>query len=255
MPRNPKQDENLKKKPFTSEQDREEAAKNGRKGGIASGVARAKRSTLQSIARTIADNPAPEKLKRTIAASGLAIDDEDMNGNAAIVAGVYRKAVHGDDRAVECWETWTADSVADEKPCKIPAELIGRAFVDEQRRITDEEIKRFDRIYQGIDFGWYPDPFAFVRLHYDVVRETLYIIDEIGNNKTSNQQNAANIREKSYNDFPIICDSAEPKSVSDLRSCGLDAREAIKGAGSVDYGMKWLQCRKIVVDPHRTPKT
>lgn len=123
----------------------------------------------------------------------------------------------------------------------------------ELREITDDEVKRFDRIYQGIDFGWYPDPFCFIRIYYDVARETLYLIDEHYVNKTSNEDNAAWIREHHYNDFPITCDSAEPKSIVDLRASGLDARNAIKGPGSVEYGMKWLQRRKIVIDKRRTP--
>lgn len=123
----------------------------------------------------------------------------------------------------------------------------------ELREITDDEVKRFDRIYQGIDFGWYPDPFCFIRIYYDVARETLYLIDEHYVNKMSNEDNAVWIRERHYNDFPITCDSAEPKSIADLRASGLDARNAIKGPGSVEYGMKWLQRRKIVIDKRRTP--
>ena len=123
----------------------------------------------------------------------------------------------------------------------------------ELREITDDEGKRFDRIYQGIDFGWYPDPFCFIRIYYDVARETLYLIDEHYVNKMSNEDNAVWIRERHYNDFPITCDSAEPKSIADLRASGLDARNAIKGPGSVEYGMKWLQRRKIVIDKRRTP--
>lgn len=123
----------------------------------------------------------------------------------------------------------------------------------ELREITEDEVKRFDRIYQGIDFGWYPDPFCFIRIYYDIARETLYLIDEHYVNKTSNEDNAVWIRERHYNDFPITCDSAEPKSIADLRASGLDARNAIKGPGSVEYGMKWLQRRKIVIDKRRTP--
>lgn len=123
----------------------------------------------------------------------------------------------------------------------------------ELREITDDEVKRFDRIYQGIDFGWYPDPFCFIRIYYDAARETLYLIDEHYVNKTSNEDNASWIRERHYNDFPITCDSAEPKSIADLRACGLDARKSIKGIGRIEYGMKWLQRRKIVIDKRRTP--
>lgn len=123
----------------------------------------------------------------------------------------------------------------------------------ELREITDAEIDRFDRIYQGVDWGWFPDPFAFVRLHYDRARETIYLIDEIYKNKLTNEASAAMIKSRGYTDAYIICDSAEPKSGADYLALGLPAKLAVKGPGSVDYGMKWLQRRKIVIDRRRTP--
>lgn len=123
----------------------------------------------------------------------------------------------------------------------------------ELRKITDDEIAHFDRIFQGVDWGWMPDPFAFIRLHYDRTRETIYVLDEIYENKISNEQSAELIKKRGYNDAHITCDSAEPKSVADFRSSGLPAKAAVKGPGSVDYGMKWLQVRKIVIDRDRTP--
>lgn len=124
----------------------------------------------------------------------------------------------------------------------------------EIREISDQEIASFDRIYQGVDWGWYPDPFAFVRIHYDRARETIYILDEMYENKLPNEMAAEKIKKNGYKDAYITCDSAEPKSVADFRACGLPAKEAIKGPGSVEYGMKWLQRRKIVIDRKRTPK-
>ena len=59
--------------------------------------------------------------------------------------------------------------------------------------------------------------------------------------------------QRGYKDVYITCDSAEPKSVADYRAMGLPAKAAVKGPGSVDYGMKWLQRRKIVIDRKRTP--
>lgn len=136
----------------------------------------------------------------------------------------------------------------------IPVGTGGNVFDNlELRRITDEEVERFDRIYQGLDWGWMPDPDAFIRLHYDSVHEVIYFIDEIYVNKTPNEELAEMLKEKHYQDAFITCDSAEPKSIADLRACGLPAKEAVKGPGSVDYGMKWLQKRKIVIDQQRTP--
>ena len=136
----------------------------------------------------------------------------------------------------------------------IPVGTGGNVFENlELREITDEEVKSFDRIYQGVDFGWFPDPFAFIRLHYDRARETIYLLDEIYQNKLSNEQSAFMIKQRGYNNVRTICDSAEPKSVADLRAMGLPAYEAVKGPGSVEYGMKFLQRRTIVIDRRRTP--
>lgn len=123
----------------------------------------------------------------------------------------------------------------------------------EERTITDEEISHFDRIYQGVDWGWMPDKYAFVRLYYDAARETIYFIDEMYENKKSNEWTAGEIKQRGYDDYEITCDSAEPKSVTDYRDYGLAARSAIKGPGSIEYSMKWWQRRKLVFDPARTP--
>lgn len=136
----------------------------------------------------------------------------------------------------------------------IPVGTGGNVFDKlELREITDEEISHFDRIYQGVDWGFYPDPFAFIRLYYDRARETIYLLDEIYMNKLSNKDSADMIASKNYKDVRIICDSAEPKSVADFRASGLPAFAAQKGPGSVDYGMKFLQRRNIVIDRNRTP--
>lgn len=123
----------------------------------------------------------------------------------------------------------------------------------EIREIKDEEIKTFDRIYCGVDWGFFPDPFAYIRVYYDSAREKIYIIDELYVNKWSNAKTGQWIIDKGYDDYEITCDSAEPKSINDYRDMGLPAKGAIKGAGSIDYSFKWMQCKTIVIDPTRTP--
>ena len=51
----------------------------------------------------------------------------------------------------------------------------------------------------------------------------------------------------------VICDSAEPKSVADLRRQDIKALECKKYPGSVNYGIRWLQSKHIIIDPRRTP--
>ena len=127
----------------------------------------------------------------------------------------------------------------------------------ESRQITDEEINRFDHIYMGVDWGWYPDPFQWVKMHYDANRGILYIFDEYRSNKESNRTTASylvDVKKVRPKIDLLTCDSAEPKSVADYKSYGLFARGAEKGPDSVRYGIKWLQSlRSIVIDPKRCP--
>lgn len=125
----------------------------------------------------------------------------------------------------------------------------------ECREITDDELSQFDNILHGVDWGWYPDPFAYVRVHYDAARMTLYILQEHVCNKKSNRETADDLLALGITDADIVtCDSAEEKSVSDYRSFGINARSAEKGPDSRRYSFKWLQSLvKIVIDPKRCP--
>lgn len=478
-------------KPFTSEQSREEAAKNGRKGGIASGEARRRKATMSQIAKMISDAPAPNMYKSRL--EELGIDDEEKTGSAAIVAGVFHKAAHGDALSVDKWEQWTgslsddseaeidhACSMADKRffnaigqafygpaghifshsythfdfsggrgslkssfvslavirlvmfsenhdqhavvmrkvgntlrdsvyaqymwaigqlgvaefwdaktspmelvfrptgqkiifrgaddPMKIKSikvpfgyiaithfeekdqfagrreirtilqstmrggavfwnfesynppisrdnwankdsleeradrychkstyldvqnkDWLGDQFLSEAeylketnekayqheylgipvgtggnvfenlelRAITEEEVNSFDRIYNGVDWGYFPDPWAFNRVHFDAARRTLFVFCELEAVKKGNRDTADMLLEIGMtHDDMITADSAEPKSVADYQSYGFRTLSAQKGPGSVDYSMKWLQSlNKIVIDPVRCPKT
>lgn len=123
------------------------------------------------------------------------------------------------------------------------------------RQITDEEIGQFERVYHGVDWGWYPDPYHYAAMSYDPARLTLYIFDEYRCNKRSNRETADELFKRGLTcEDLIICDSAENKSVEDYRSYGLFARPAEKGPNSRSYGMKWLQSlRQIIIDPVRCP--
>lgn len=123
------------------------------------------------------------------------------------------------------------------------------------RRIPDEEFKTFDNIRQGIDWGYGVDPFAFTRWHYDKTRRKLYAMDEIYGVKLSNRQVAEEIKRRGYHTIETIADSAEPKSIDELKyDFGIKIVGAQKGPGSVEYGEKWLDdLEEIVIDPKRTP--
>ena len=153
----------------------------------------------------------------------------------------------------------------------IPTGTGGEVFpAIEAREITDDEIKNMEYLYQGLDFGFAVDPACFIRLSYDRKHDTIFLLDEIYERGLSNSQLAEKIKEKKYHesgrevysylyggaykeDLEITADCAEPKSIADLRDCGLSVRACHKEPGCVEYRIRWLQHRRIVIDPARTP--
>lgn len=124
----------------------------------------------------------------------------------------------------------------------------------EIRTITDEEIQKYQSIYQGQDWGWWPDPKAFIRVAYVPNQEKVVLLDEMGGCKIRVAAMADQIIEKQYDDYSIYCGVDEDESVIDFRDAGLPARKAIVTPGSRKYTFEWLQCRTIVIDPVRTPR-
>jgi len=123
--------------------------------------------------------------------------------------------------------------------------------------IEDGRIRRFDRILSGVDWGFYPDPWAFNRVYYDAARRDLYIFCELTCYNEVNRETAGRIKALGVGaGEQITADSAEPKSVEDYREYGLFCRGAAKGPGSVGYSFHWLQgLHKIRIDPVRCPDT
>lgn len=163
----------------------------------------------------------------------------------------------------------------------IPVGTGGNVFENvEPMYMSDDFISHFDTVYNGIDWGWYPDPFAFNKVYFDTSRRNLYIFAELRVNKESNHStyDMLYLEKKLYSDEFIesrrdvdfirqrhflepdeivTADSAEPKSISDYKSYGgYGCRPAEKGPDSVTYSMKWLQSlNHIYIDPARCPCT
>ena len=119
--------------------------------------------------------------------------------------------------------------------------------------------RTFDKIYNGIDWGFAIDPFHYTRVHFDVKRLDLYIFDELRAWETRN----ATIFHELYEEKKLLtkeelvtADSAEPKSIADFKAYGAFIRPAEKGPDSVRYGIKWLQgLNHIYIDKRRCPYT
>lgn len=125
------------------------------------------------------------------------------------------------------------------------------------REITDDEIKKFDKIYDGLDFGYAVDPACYVQVYFDKTRKKLYIFSEVYQVGLSNERLWEKIVEKKISRATITADSAEPKSIDKLNSLGkIYVKGAKKGPDSVEFGIRWLQdLEEIVIDNKRCPNT
>lgn len=125
------------------------------------------------------------------------------------------------------------------------------------RKITEEEISRFDNIKDGIDFGYTIDPSVYIQNHYDSTRKRLYVFSEVYQVGLSNARLYEAIIQNKISRGQITADSAEPKSIDELNSYGnIYVYGAKKGPDSVEYGIKWLQeLEEIIIDNERCPNT
>lgn len=138
----------------------------------------------------------------------------------------------------------------------VPTGTGGEVFPNvEVREITEKELQLYqDYVYYGLDFGFAVDPAAFIKVSYDKKTETIFFLEEIYVRGWSNRRMAEELIKRGYEKAFLYCDCAEPKSIDDLRSCGMwFAKACFKMPGCVEYRIKWLQHRHIVIDPKRTP--
>ncbi len=125
------------------------------------------------------------------------------------------------------------------------------------RQITDEEIAIFDKIKQGLDFGFAADPLAFDRMHYNKKLRKLYIFAEIYQVSLGTAKAVNMIKKLNPENKIITADSEEPRSIATFNEYGLRLYPAKKGPGSVDFGIAYLsdEIDEIIIDNVRCPNT
>lgn len=110
-----------------------------------------------------------------------------------------------------------------------------------------EMAAQFTNRRNGLDFGFASDPAAMPCSHYDKMRKVIYVFDELYETGLTNPELAKRIKPMIGGD-PIVCDSAEPKSIQELRDEGINALPAIKGKDSVVFGIQFLKQHTIIID-------
>lgn len=123
------------------------------------------------------------------------------------------------------------------------------------RQITDEEIAVFDKIRQGLDFGFAADPLAFERMHLNKKQRRLYIFGEVYQTNLRSSKAVEYIKILNPENKIITADSEEPRSIDTFNELGLRVVGAKKGPGSVDHGIAFLadDLDEIIIDPVRCP--
>lgn len=102
----------------------------------------------------------------------------------------------------------------------------------------------------GLDFGYTNDPTAFIALLVDSENSAIYIHDEIYKKALTNKDIFNEISYRGYVKERITADSAEPKSIEELKRLGLRRiKAARKGPDSISFGIQKLQDYKIYIHP------
>ena len=101
--------------------------------------------------------------------------------------------------------------------------------------------------YYGLDFGFSQDPCAAVDCAFDRKHKRVYVFAELWEKGLTNTMLAERLKDFCGH-HSIACDSAEPKSIAELRNYGVHAYPVKKGADSVVHGIQWLQGMEIILD-------
>lgn len=105
----------------------------------------------------------------------------------------------------------------------------------------------------GLDFGYTNDPTAFIALLVDDINKEIYIFDEHYQKAMSNSMIAEMIKYKGYSKERIIADSAEPKSIDEIKRLGIPRiKAAAKGKDSILNGIQYIHNYKIYIHPRCT---
>ena len=101
----------------------------------------------------------------------------------------------------------------------------------------------------GLDFGYTNDPSTLFCGLLDQKEKCLFVFNEMYEKGLSNKKIADTIKEMGYGKERITADSAEPKSIDELKSLGLRVKGAAKGKDSIKNGIQWIQDLEIIIHP------
>ena len=114
--------------------------------------------------------------------------------------------------------------------------------------VEDFDPESFDVYRYGLDWGFASSSFACVRIAVQFTERKIYVCDEIYEKGLTNDQTMPRVKALVGSNV-VWCDNAEPKSITEFRYKGINAREIKKGGGSVEQGINFMKRFKIIIHP------
>lgn len=143
-------------------------------------------------------------------------------------------------------------SVAGEGNWGIVDGLVYENWKEVQFDYTSDDFKKenpnLESVF-GLDFGYTNDPSTLFCGLLDKKNKKLFVFDEMYGKGMSNRKIADTINEMGYSKERITADSAEPKSIDELRGYGMRVQSAQKGKDSIINGIQWIQDLEIIIHP------
>lgn len=175
------------------------------------------------------------------------VEDEDI---LAITTNYLCNEFLGDD------DRKVFEKMRDKNPERYKVEGLGNwgiveGLIFNNWRVEDfrhEEVK--GDLLIGLDFGFTNDPTAIISSIMNEESKEIYIFDEYFQKGLLNNQIANILLKKGYGKSIIIADSAEQKSIEEIKRAGIRRiKGAVKGQGSILQGIQKLQQYEIIIHP------
>ena len=144
------------------------------------------------------------------------------------------------------------ENIKNRRPEKYKHQILG-GWLDKAEGViftnwTIGEYKQVGKSVFGQDFGFSSDPTTLIECNIDVSNKRIYINERFSLQSLTTSQ-IYSLNKQHANDALIVADSAEPRLISELQTSGLNIVPAIKGQGSVTYGISLLLDYDLIISP------
>lgn len=144
------------------------------------------------------------------------------------------------------------ENIKERRPEKYKHQILG-GWLDKAEGViftnwTIGEYKQVGKSVFGQDFGFSSDPTTLVECNIDVSNKRIYINERFSLQSLTTSQ-IHSLNKQHCLDSLIVADSAEPRLISELQTLGLNIVPAIKGQGSVTYGISLLLDYDLIISP------